>query len=318
MPKYRISDVSLDIAAPEWALHDNLESFLWDTGDTETRDTETRDTDVYCEIIFKKRPTIPGDEAQIMAKTPGTTIYKFHDDIHNLSGDDKDIPSYTVAAKNWSCHTMLVDPDYNNPNDHEIARSVRDGLFAALRSVLISALAQKRGLIIHSCTILWQGEGVMFSAPSGIGKSTHAHLWQQLYKTPILDGDATACRMVQGVPIVYGLPWCGTSGEFINQRVPLGAIVFLQQANENRIEKLDLSEATLRLTARCFLLPWTHELMNQFLDTVQEIAENVDCYLLNCRPDSDAVELVKTCLEMKKLEMKKLKIIKKLEMKKCP
>ena len=288
MPKYCISDLIIEIAAPEWALHDNFRSFLCDTGDR----------DVYCDIVFKKRPTIPGEEVNIIAKTPGTLIYELQGCIHNLSGDDKDIPSYMAASENWSFYTMLVDPEYNNPNDNEIIQIVKDGMFAALRDVMIAALAQKQGLIIHSSTILWNGQGVMFSAPSGIGKSTHTHLWKQLYDTPILDGDATACRMVNGVPIVYGLPWCGTSGEFINKNVTLGAIVFLQQAKENSIEKLDLQETIIRLAARCFLLPWNNELMNQFLDTVQEIAESTDCYLLNCLPDSDAVELVKKCLEM--------------------
>lgn len=288
MPKYRISDLIIEIDAPEWALHDNLGSFLCETGAA----------DVYCSIVFKKRPLAPREDAKIIAKTPGTMIYEFQGCIHNLNGDDKDIPSYTVAAQNWSFHTMFVDPEYNNPNDKDIVQGVRDGIFASLRDVMIAALAQKQGLIIHSSSILWKGKGVMFSAPSGTGKSTHAHLWQQLYDTPILDGDATACRMVNGVPIVYGLPWCGTSGEFINRSVPLKALVFLQQAKENSIAKLDLRETIIRLTARCFLLPLNNKMMNQFLDTVQEIAENTDCYLLNCRPDSDAVELVKECLEM--------------------
>lgn len=287
MPKYCITDLIIEVAAPEWTLQDNLESFLCDIGDTE----------VYCNITFKKRPTLPR-EAEIIVKTPGTTIFKLQDSIHNLSGDDEDIPSYTVASKNKSTYTMFVDPKYDNPWDPDIVRSVKEGLFTALRAVVISALAQRQGLIIHSSTILWKGKGVMFSAPSGIGKSTQAHLWQQLYNTPILDGDATACRIVQGIPIVYGLPWCGTSGEFMNKSATLRAIVFLQQANENSIEKLDLRETMLRLTARCFLLPWNNELMNQLLDTVQEIAEKTDCYLLNCRPDSEAVELVKKCLEL--------------------
>ena len=288
MPKYCISDLIIEVEAPEWALHDNLGPFLCDTGDR----------DVFCGIVFNKRPTILSEEAEIIVKTPGTTIFEFEGCFHNLSGDDEDIPSYTVASKKWSVYTMFVDPEYNNPKDHEIVQSVRDGIFSALRSVAIVALAQKQGLTIHSCTIIWNGKGVLFSAPSGTGKSTHAQLWKQLYNTSILDGDVTACRMVNGIPIVYGLPWCGTSGEFINRNVPLRAIVFLEQAKENSIKKLDLRETVIRLTARSFLLPWNNELMNQYLDIVQEIAENTDCYLLNCLPDSDAVELVKKCLEM--------------------
>lgn len=286
MPKYCISDLIIEISAPKWALHDNLGFFLCARGDT----------DIFCKVVFEQRPAKPL-EAKIIAEIPGTVIYEYKSCIHNLSGDEKDIPSYTVTAKNSSSYTMFVDPEYNNCDDFGIVQSVREGILASLRDIMIADLTPKQGLIIHSSTIIWQDKGLMFSAPSGTGKSTHAHLWQQLYGTPILDGDLTACRIVDGIPIVYGLPWCGTSGEFINQSAPLRAIVFLQQAEENYIKKLDLRESFLRLAARCFLLPWNKELMNHNLNTVQDIAEKTDCYLLNCLPDPDSVELVKKCLE---------------------
>ncbi|EQB21628.1 hypothetical protein UNSWDHB_1041 [Dehalobacter sp. UNSWDHB] len=287
MPKYCISGLIIEVTAPDWALHEDLRPFQCNTGET----------DVYCNIVFQKQPARPGEEVKIIADTLGTLIYEFQDIIHNLCGDDQDIPSYTFSSKDWAYHTMFIEPEYNNPNDNIIVQAVREGISAALRDVTILALIQRRGLIIHSSTILWNGEGVMFSAPSGTGKSTHTRRWRELYDTPILDGDTTACRIVNGIPIVYGLPWCGTSGEFINSSAPLRAIVFLQQAKENNIKRLDSREAILRLIARCFLRPWSHEVINQYLDTVQEIAEKIECYLLDCLPDSKAVELVKKCLE---------------------
>ncbi len=119
----------------------------------------------------------------------------------------------------------------------------------------------------------------MFSAPSETGKTTHTLLWQQMYQTPVLDGDVTACRINKDTPVVYGLPWCGTSGQFYQCQRPLGAIVFLQQSQENSIIKLIFQEAFLRLTARCFLLPWNQRLMDQYLNTIQKIVEKVNCYL---------------------------------------
>ncbi|WP_418792216.1 hypothetical protein [Phosphitispora sp. TUW77] len=288
MTKYCISDLIIEIAAPEWVLHDNFKFFSCKNGNP----------DVYCKVKFEKRPGKPAAGVKIIAKTPGTLIFEYEKHIHNLSGDEHDIPCYTTASMDWSSYTMFIDPEYNNPNDDAIVQTVKEGIFVSLREAVIGRLAQKNGLIIHSSTILWQGRAIMFSAPSGTGKSTHAHLWQQLYNTPILDGDAAACRIIDGSPIVYGLPWCGTSGEFINQSAPLGAIVFLQQSKENSIVRLDFRESVLRLAARCFLLPWSNELMNQYLDTVQEITAETECFLLNCLPDFEAVELVKKCLQI--------------------
>lgn len=285
--KYCISDLTIAIIAPEWALHENLKIFV----------SESENVDVSCSVFFQKRIKIPDNQSNPIVKTSGTSIYETDGVIYNISGDEKDIPASFVLSENYSVCSMYLDPEYNDPNDPKLVQCVREGILVTLRDVMIVALSQKQGLIIHSSTIIWNGEGIVFSAPSGTGKSTHTNLWNQLYGTQILDGDATACRIMNGIPVVYGLPWCGTSGQFLNQSVPLKAIVFLQQSKENKIEKLSFQEAFIRLTSRCFLLPWNDKMMKQFLDIIQEVANKTDCYLLNCLPDYNAVELVKTCLE---------------------
>ena len=44
---------------------------------------------------------------------------------------------------------------------------------------LEALLHQNRGLLLHASFIRWQGSGILFSAPSGTGKSTQANLWVQ-------------------------------------------------------------------------------------------------------------------------------------------
>ena len=122
-------------------------------------------------------------------------------------------------------------------------------------------------------------------------------MWKEMYHVPILNGDSAACRIIDGSPIAFGIPWCGTSGQYINQHAPLAAIVFLEQAKENSIVKLDTVEAFMRLTERCIMLRWSESLTKESLFTIQSVVESVDCYLLKCLPDHDAVELVRKCLD---------------------
>lgn len=290
MPRYCISDIIIDIDAPEWALHENLKSFL-------CRAEDATAADVRCFLRFQERRGIIPENSKLIVKTSGLSIYEHNEGIYDLSGDATDIPSLTVALDDWSVCTMLIDPGYNNPSDEGNIHCVREGVFAYLRKIMIIALAKKHGLIIHSSSIIWNNKGILFSAPAGTGKTTHTHIWKQLYNTPVLDGDATACRIINGKPYVYGLPWCGTSGEFMNYSVPIAAIVFLQQAEKNSIIKLDLHEAFIRLASRCFLMPWSENMANKFIDIIQEVAVCTGCYLLNCRPDREAAELVKSTLE---------------------
>lgn len=286
MPKYLIADLVVEIEAPAGILHDNLACF----------ETQKEDVDIHCHIVFKKQPKLPKETTGIIIKLPGTFIFDHQGYIHTFH-DAGDIPSYTQISKDWSSYTMFIDPAINDPTDPRDLPGIKEGIFIKLREFIITALAQNEGLIIHSSTILFNDEGVMFSAPSGAGKTTHTNMWRSTYGTPILNGDSSACRIVHGYPRVYGIPWCGTSGQYINKSVNLRAIVFLQKAKYNKITKLEFREAFMRLSARCFLLPLNEILMNQYLDAVELVVQNSKCYSLDCLPNQDAVELVKNCLE---------------------
>ncbi len=213
--------------------------------------------------------------------------------IHNY--EKTDIPFYTLISADWSHFTLFIDPIYNEQvTDTSYAREC---LLSQLRELIVPLLAQRDCVLLHAASIDCNGKGVLFSAPSGTGKSTHVHLWKEKYGVQVLDGDVTACRLIDGIPYAYGLPWCGSSGEFLNNRLPLRAIIFLEQSACNNIEKLDITEAVVRLYARCFLYLGDEAMTVQVLKTLQSLAENADCYVLKCRPDYEAVELVKQCLE---------------------
>lgn len=287
MPKYRISDFTIDVHAPEWILQEYFRSFLCD-------DTET---DLSCDIVFKKCPPLPAEQASLIFTAEGRSIYQVGEFIHIKMESDYFIPSYVIAASDWSKCTVYIDPRFEAPIDTSTRNYVLGSVYNLLRDVVIAALALHKGLMIHSCSILWKDRGVLFSARSGTGKTTHANLWKQRYGVQVLDGDVTACRLIGGRFFTYGLPWFGTSGEFLNRSVPLEAIVFLQQDKTNSIRRLDREEAFVRLAARCFMPRWSGGLTDATLDTIQSMVERTDCYLLKCLPDFEAVELVKNCLE---------------------
>lgn len=287
MPKYCISGLTIEILAPNWVLHDNLKMFK----------SDEIYNDISCFVVFRKPDEMPIAKNKYIFDTEAISVCETEELHYVYRGHEEDVPSTIVASQDWSKCNMYIDPMYNASSDKAIMDCVQNNIFAALRKVVMAALTQRKGFLVHSSTIIWNQKGIVFSAPSGTGKTTHTNLWKQMYRVRILDGDVTACRIIDGVPRVYGLPWCGTSGEFINESVPLGAIVFLQQDKKNRIEKLNTQEAFIRLAARCYLQLWNEKMTNLHLDNIQSVIEKTDCYLLNCLPDFNAVELVKKCLE---------------------
>jgi hypothetical protein len=97
---------------------------------------------------------------------------------------------------------------------------------------------QKQGMILHSALVNWDGKGLIFTGPSGIGKSTQASLWERYRQAKILNGDKGGIRKEGEEWLAYGFPYAGSSQIFINESVPIKAIVGLRQAKQNQIKIL--------------------------------------------------------------------------------
>ena len=76
---------------------------------------------------------------------------------------------------------------------------------------LFDILADAGMLVLHSSYIVTrQEQGILFSGPSGIGKSTQAALWQRYAGAEIVNGDRALVRPDTGT--VSGVFYAGTSG----------------------------------------------------------------------------------------------------------
>ena len=158
-------------------------------------------------------------------------------------------------------------------------------------------MALNRRVILHSSYIAWKGKGIVFSAPSGTGKSTQAELWRKHRPgTEIINGDRSILTCERGIPEVYGLPLCGSSGIAVNKSFPLGAVVVLRQAKTNTVRRLGVREAVSLIYSECGLSLWDRDAAANVLDVVSEIAESVPVYCLSCLPHSSAVDAMERAL----------------------
>ncbi|MGE5417242.1 MAG: hypothetical protein ACM3UZ_10960 [Acidobacteriota bacterium] len=162
-----------------------------------------------------------------------------------------------------------------------------------------NCLLHHDGIVIHASSIKWRGKGLIFTAPSGTGKSTHVRLWQKYMgdEVEVLNDDTPAIRFMDGKPFVFGTPWGGSTNVFRNDSAPVEAVVVLQQAAENSITRLNTIEAVSRVTPRFFLPYVDKDLMATALNIVDKILSSVPVYLLKCKPDQEAVELVYNCVK---------------------
>ena len=155
-----------------------------------------------------------------------------------------------------------------------------------------NAMINRGGMQIHSAAIAYRGEGILFSAPSGTGKTTQARMWIEHLGASMIQGDRPIVRMREKDVLVYGTPWIGSDPLFQNICLPVKAIVFLEQAPVNEILNLDPNLAVQYLLPRCFLPYFSQQMMNKALLIAESILRRVPCYLLRCMPEMAAAEFL--------------------------
>ena len=156
-----------------------------------------------------------------------------------------------------------------------------------------NALNKFNGFILHSSFINWQNNGILFSAPSGTGKSTQADLWNKHENAEIINGDRAGVRNVDGVWSAYGLPVAGSSGIYKNKKAQISHIIVLRQGTENKLTRLSPRDAFIKIYRETTVHTWVDEFQTNILNMISDLVQNVPVYLYECLPDESAVEFLK-------------------------
>lgn len=150
----------------------------------------------------------------------------------------------------------------------------------------------KDGLLYHSSSFSYKGQGVLIVADSGTGKSTHSSFWRQLYGDDVamINDDKPFLRRIDGRFYIYGSPWQGKHNLGANTRCLLKAVCLLRRSDENSLEKLEKGEFVGEFLNHALRIS-TPKAATQILDFCQGITENCDFYILNAKYDVSAAKV---------------------------
>ncbi len=161
--------------------------------------------------------------------------------------------------------------------------------------LLTNLLGTGYGIMLHSCALIDQEDGIVFAGVSGAGKSTTAHLWNELPGVQILNDDHSIIRKMDDHYRVFGTPWHGRGGFTLAQDAPLKRIFILKHAAENQASRLPPAQASAQLLVRTFAPLWSAPAMAYTLQFLDELCQTIPCYELGFVPDRSAVEYIR-CL----------------------
>lgn len=150
-------------------------------------------------------------------------------------------------------------------------------------------LSRKRVLLFHASLIAADSKGILFTAPSGTGKTTQSRLWAEHRGAEILCNDRVLVRGMK----TYGFPYDGDAPVFNPEEHELHAIVCLGQAVKNSIVRLRPASAMARLMQTALFDAWDPQARDFVSGQLLEMISAIPVYQLDCTPDEAAV----LCLE---------------------
>lgn len=151
-------------------------------------------------------------------------------------------------------------------------------------------------IILHSSAVIHKGEAILFTAPSGTGKSTQASLWESHLGAEIINGDKVIIHADGGWPVAYGGPVAGTSRIFRDLQAPIKAIVYLRHGKNNEMTFLDQRHAFMALYSQAVKSPNDQGFNEALIPLIAKIAEKVPVADYTCQPHFSAVEYLRNRL----------------------
>lgn len=185
-----------------------------------------------------------------------------------------------VSQADLAAERAISDSDFSNPYLESVC---------AYRKLALQ-LPLHNALLLHGVIISCGGRGIAFVARSGVGKTTHAMLWQKNFKneTVIINGDKPIIRFLDGTPFAYGTPWAGKEGIQINDRVELTDICFIERDEINSTTLIKNKSEYFNMFMNQVLRPADPVAAMNTLDLLDKLISKCNFWSIKCDVSDEA------------------------------
>lgn len=236
---------------------------------------------------YEVEDVIPDHEIKVVYESPITlrenSLYRVFS--KNVYG----IKSMMVYSEDYKHIEIIIDEKAFS--DLETAEYIYSGM-------VFLEIAELHGLLpLHSSAISYNEEAILFSAPSGTGKSTHARLWKDYLKDQVdwINDDKPLIKLEDGKIFIYGGPFSGHYVQNQNKKYPLKAIVFLDQGSTDEVKLLNEKEALQHMITN-ILRPTSEAIWDKMLEVIEEVIKRIPMYHLDATMTLDAVTSIKKAI----------------------
>lgn len=149
---------------------------------------------------------------------------------------------------------------------------------------------EKEAFVLHASYILRDGRAVLFTAPSGVGKSTQATLWKEHRGAEVVNGDRVLITSRQGEFFANGIYMSGKSGQCQNITAPIDRVILLEQGESNELCAIRPHSLYLRIMCQCTYDIQSEIQCEQIGTLLSDLFARVPVHCYRCRNHPDSVD----------------------------
>ena len=223
-------------------------------------------------------------------------IFSIYDEVHSVcAGYVTDEPTdyfidITQSDIEYEREKCAREDEYENQPVRNFADSTFEA--TAVCRKIAEQMIEYGTVLFHGSAVSLDGEGYLFTAKSGTGKSTHTRLWREYFgdRAVMINDDKPLLKCTERGVTVFGNPFNGKHGLGNNIAVPLKALCILTRAKENTVIRISAKEAYPMLLQQVYR-PGDAPKLQKTLSLVDRIKESVKLYRLGCNMDVSAAKV---------------------------
>ena len=207
----------------------------------------------------------------------------------------EDVPGFTVSVTQADIDRERAETKAYELSHDGVVHDWPDKYLEtlALYRKIAEGIADYDVILMHGSAIAVDGQGYLFTAPSGMGKSTHARLWRELlsdeHDVVMINDDKPLLRFFDDRIMVCGTPWGGKHRLSKNTSVPLKAVGKIERGDFDRTEVMKESDKWPLLVGQTYR-PESMLALERVLGLLDRMKNKIPFYIIHCDMRQEAAE----------------------------
>lgn len=147
---------------------------------------------------------------------------------------------------------------------------------------------------IHASALSYKGNAYLFTALSGVGKSTHAKLWKDSFGDDVvmINDDRPYIKIIGGKVYAYSHPQSGKHNIYTNTASEICTISKIVQDDRNYIRTVSKGEFFPFMVQQTYTMDEI-QITSKIIRMIKYVLYHVDIFEIHCNMDANAARTIR-------------------------